>query len=122
MTNRFRVSVTFSVLSLAGCIEPAAKTPALPKSISPGWVLADIVKGADGWVATYRGPGTAHVRIAAITGTSAGAERMKRFRVRANAIAFYSGRYFTAVDWDGADPTDAGALVRKLENAERAGY
>ncbi len=110
------MQVILSVLSVAGCAS-RSEAPELPKSITPGWRLESFGKKGAEWDGTYGGPGTAHVRIWAIHGSAEGLDRVQKWKAQANTVVVYSERYFAAVDWSGAERTEAGMLVRGLERA-----
>ena len=79
--------------------------------------VRDTAANDDEWQSTYTGPGTANVRIRAISGQAAGVDLWQKWRPRANTVVFYSDRYFTSVAWSGASAAQARALVNALERA-----
>jgi hypothetical protein len=78
--------------------------------------LTNFAHVGDEWRGTYTGPGTAHVRIAAIGSQAVGLDRIQHFRANANTVAFYSDHYFTTVTWDTTGPEEARALIKTLED------
>jgi hypothetical protein len=115
-----RLWVTLSVLSsiFGSCTRPV-EPPELPQSVSPGWQLIGVqeVTPHAVWIASYSGPGAAHVRIWAVRGSAEGLDRMQKWQPEANTVVFYSERYFAAVDWTNVDRTQVGPLVRAIEHA-----
>jgi hypothetical protein len=117
MTRRSGVLPSVLILVLSSCSQ-TAKAPELPQSVSPGWQLVNIEEaGPHIWLASYSGPGTAHVRIWAIRGSAEGLDRVQKWKPEANTVVFYSERYFAALDWAGVDRAQAGSLVRAIEHA-----
>jgi hypothetical protein len=117
MTSRLKVFLSVLILVSISCSQ-AAQAPELPQSVSPGWQLVSVQEaGPHIWLASYSGPGTAHVRIWAIHGSAEGLERVQKWQAEANTVVVYSERYFAAVDWAGVDRAQAGSLVRAMEHA-----
>jgi len=117
MATRLGVTLSVLILVLISCSQ-AVKAPDLPQSVSPGWQLVSLQEaGPHTWLASYSGPGTAHVRIWAIHGSAEGLDRVQKWQAEANTVVIYSERYFAAVDWAGVDRAQAGSLVRAVEHA-----
>ena len=67
------------------------------------------------WSATYEGPGSATVELYDLTSSAGGLQMVQEWRPVANAVVWYTPRYFVVVKWQSVDRTSIGLLVRALQ-------
>ena len=125
------MAIFISLLFIAGCTNRAEIAPPLPETVAGGWhrvalqempleAAPELVRRTGlrkWWKAEYGGPGTVHVRIYALNSGGAGLDLVQKWRPAANAVTFYTDRYFTAVDWDSADRVALRSLVTALQKS-----
>ncbi len=113
---------------LLGACTPARPAPVFPAAIGawqltrsqsfPATTAPELVRkiGTRGWwSATYEGPGSATVELYELTSSAGGLQMVQEWRPAADAVVWYTPRYFLVVRWRGADRTAVGAFVRALE-------
>ncbi len=88
---------------------PASRAPELVRQIGTrGW-----------WRATYEGPSpppdTITAELYEVTATASGLEMAQKWRPAADAVIWYTPRYFVVVKWRSTDRLAVGAFIRALE-------
>ncbi len=125
------MAIFISLLFLAGCTNTGASPPPLPDTVAGGWhrvalqeapldAAQDLVRRTGlrrWWKAQYDGPGTVHVQVYALNSGGAGLDLVQKWRPAANTVTFYTDRYFTAVNWEGADRVALRSLVAALQKS-----
>ena len=116
-------------LLFAACAQsPAA--PSFPSSLAGMWKLKGVRKFEPAaapelvrrigtrawWSAAYEGPGEVTVEAYALFGPPGGLEMAQEWRPVADAVVWYTPRYFVIVRWKNAEPPAVKAIVRELEN------
>jgi len=118
-----------SILLLLGACKQGAAPPVFPSSVSDAWRLKssqsfaadsapELIRkiGTRGWWrAGYEGPGSATIELYELTATPGGLEMVQKWRPAADAVVWYTPRYFVVVKWQSADRAAVGVLIRSLE-------
>jgi len=118
-----------SIVLLLGACKQGAAPPVFPASVADGWrrkssesfpagSAPELVRkiGTRGWWRTvYEGPGSATVELYELTAPPGGLEMVQRWRPTADAVVWYTPRYFVVIKWQSADREAVGALIRSLE-------
>ena len=116
------------VLLFAACAQQAVVAPVFPPVIGDAWKLKGVQRfeassapkmvrkiGTRGWwSAAYEGAGSATVEVYALPGP-VGLEMVQEWRPVADAVVWYTPRYFVVVRWKGAQRAAVGALIRELQ-------
>jgi hypothetical protein len=125
MERRLWIAV---VMLLTAC---TAKTqpPVFPPNVAGGWQLKgsqsfpavsalELVRkiGTRGWwSAMYEGPGSATVELFELTSSAGGLQVVQEWRPVADAVVWYTPRYFIVVKWRSSDRSAVSAFVRAIE-------
>jgi hypothetical protein len=84
---------------------PSASAPELVRKIGTrGW-----------WSAAYQGPGSATVELYELTSSAGGLQMVQDWRPAADAVVWYTARYFVVVRWRNTDRAALGVFVRAVE-------
>ena len=84
---------------------PAATAPDLiRKSGKRGW-----------WSASYVGPGSATVELFELSSSAAGLQMVQDWRPVADAVVWYTPRYFVVVKFHNSDRSAVSAFIRALQ-------
>ena len=125
MQRRLWIAV---VMFLAACTAKT-QTPVFPSTVAGEWQLkgsqslpaasaSELIRkvGTRGWwSATYDGPGTATVELYELTSSAGGLQMVQEWRPVADAVVWYTPRYFVTVRWRNSDRSAIGVLVRAIE-------
>jgi hypothetical protein len=123
-----RLNCVSAVLMLSACTQNAAP-PVFPANVSGAWRLKSSQSFPAGsapemvrnigtrawWRAAYEGPGAATVELYELTSAAGGLEMVQRWRPAADAVVWYTPRYFVVVKWQSADRAAVGGLIQALE-------
>ena len=125
------MAIFISLLFIGGCTKTGASAPPLPETVSGGWhrialqeaplgTAPDLVRRTGlrkWWKAEYGGPVSVHLQIYALKTGAAGLDLVQKWRPAANTVTFYTDRYFTAIDWNGADRVALRSLVAAVQKS-----
>lgn len=73
------------------------------------------------WRAAYEGPGSITAELYGLTATAGGLEMAQKWRPAADAVVWYTPRYFIVVKWRSTDRLAVGAFIRELEKQFKEG-
>lgn len=125
------MAIFISLLFIGGCTKTGASVPPLPESAPGGWhrvalqeaplaAAPELVRQTglrQWWKAEYAGPGSVHLQVYALNSGASGLDLVQKWKPAANTVTFYTDRYFTAIDWDGADRVALRSLISAVQKS-----